>query len=211
VIVLDAADLAVIATRALGISTDAALAVMDIPAAQAALAETQPPGRRPGAALSDRDAAAAASVGLVHALLRHRPFPRHGRQVAVLAGLQFLSLNGWQADLNPPATAAVVIDALASGQLAAGDAAAWLSQRLSPAPGAQRAPHMRDAGRRPAPVVKAVASVLATALVGGGAVLATACSRAPDTSPSAPRHSAPASQMTTPARPGGHAPVTARK
>src|SRR5262245_47519962 len=114
-IVLDAADLAVIAGRTLGISTDAALAVMDIPAAQAALAEVRSHEGRPGAALSDRDAAAAA-VRMVHALLRHRPFPREGRQVAVCAGLQLLSLNGWQADLNPPATTAVVIEALAAGQ-----------------------------------------------------------------------------------------------
>ncbi len=39
----------------------------------------------------------------MHALLRHRPFPRHGEQVAVAAGLQFLSLNGWRADLGASA------------------------------------------------------------------------------------------------------------
>jgi hypothetical protein len=216
-IVLDSADLAVIAARTLGIGTDAALAVMDIPAAQAALAEAQPPVTKPSVALSDRDAAAAASVGLVHALLRYRPFPRHGRQVAVTAGLQFLSLNGWQADLTPPATAAVVIDALASGQLAAGDAAAWLSQRLSPTSRAHRAPRLRRAGRAPAaarrpgrglrrplraPAIKAVASALATAMVGGAAILATACSSAPDMSPATPHHAVQTSQVTTPAPTG---------
>ena len=41
-IVLNAADLVVIAARTLGISTDAALTCMEIPAAQAALAETEP-------------------------------------------------------------------------------------------------------------------------------------------------------------------------
>jgi hypothetical protein len=205
VIVLDAADLVVIAARTLGISTEAVLAVMDIPAAQAALAEAQPPGWQPGAVLSGRETAAAAGVGLVHALLRHRPFPRQGRRVAVSAGLQFLSVNGWQADLNPPATAAVVIDALASGQVAAGDAAAWLSQRLSPAPRAHHAPRLRRAGRAPAtaprlvraPAVRAVAGALATAMVGGVAVLASACSRTPDMSSSTaarPHDSASTSQ-----------------
>src|SRR5205807_9547801 len=99
--------------------------------------------------------------------------------------------------------AAVVIDARAAGQLAAGDAAAWLSQRLSPAPRAHHAPRLRRAGRAPAtaprlvpvPAVRAVAGALATAMVGGVAVLASACSRAPDRS-SSPAVRPPASAST---------------
>ena len=72
---LDAADLVVIAGRTLGIGTDAALAQMDIAAAQDALAEARSPGQESDAAFPDRASAAAAGVGLVHALLRHRPFP----------------------------------------------------------------------------------------------------------------------------------------
>ena len=48
------------------------------------------------------------------------------------AGLQFLALNGWQADLDPPGAALVVIEGLASARLSPADAAAWLSPRLSP-------------------------------------------------------------------------------
>jgi hypothetical protein len=217
VIVLDAAGLAVIAARTLGTGTDEVLAEMDIPAARAALAEAQPSVTRATAALSDRDAAAAAGVGLMHALLRYRPFPREVRQVAVSAGLQFLSLNGWRADLDPPATAAVVIEALASGQLAPADAAAWLSPRLGQVPRAHHVPRLRLAGRTPAtarrsgrtrrgplraPAIKAVASALATAMVGGVAILATACSSAPDISPATPQHAAPTSQVTRPVTPG---------
>jgi hypothetical protein len=209
---LDAAGLVVIAARTLGVSTEAALAVMDIPAAQAALAEAQLPGSERGAAPPDRDAAAAAGVSLVHALLRHRPFPRQAQPVAVAAGLQFLALNGWQADLNPPATAAVVIGALASGQLPEGDAAAWLSPRLSQAPRARRASHVRrslTAARRggpgrprplPAPPVRVLAGALAAVMAGGIAALATACSRAPDMSPAAtarPGHAASPSQQAS--------------
>lgn len=128
VTVLDAADLAVIAGRVLGIGTDAALAQMDVAAAWDALAGAW----RPAALPRDRAAAAAAGVGLLHALLRHRPFPRDCEQIAVAAGLQFLSLNGWRADLNPPAPAAVVVEALASGQLTPEAATAWLSPRLTP-------------------------------------------------------------------------------
>ena len=144
---LDAADLVVIAGRTLGISTDAVLAQMDIAAAEQALAEARPSGLD-----LPPPAARRAGVSLVHALLRHRPFPRHGQQVAVAAGLQFLSLNGWRADLNPAATAAVVVEALASGQLTPDDAAVWLSPRLSRAGRvgqAHRAGRASRAGRVP--------------------------------------------------------------
>ena len=210
---LDAAGLVVIAARTLGVSTEAALAVMDIPAAQAALAEAQLPRSEPGAAPPGRDAVAAASVSLVHALLRHRPFPGQAQPVAVAAGLQFLALNGWQADLDPPATTAVVIGALRSGQLAADDAKAWLSPRLSPAP---RAPHRAARGRRalaaarragprpprplPAPPVRVLAAALAAVMAGGLAGLATACSRAPVMSPAAtarPGHPVSATQESS--------------
>jgi hypothetical protein len=208
VIALDAADLVVIAGRTLGIGTDAALDQMDIAAAQDALAEARPPGME----LAGRAGAATASVGLVRALLRHRPFPVHAQQVAVAAGLQFLSLNGWRADLNPPATAAGVVEALASGRLTPGDAAAWLAPRLSQAHHAGRARrngHARRAGRasrarqvpsaaarsargRPVslpaarvPAGRALAGALLAVAVTGVTLLSAACSRGPGV-PAAP-------------------------
>jgi hypothetical protein len=202
VIALDAADLVVIAGRTIGIGTDAALDQMDIAAAQDALAEARPPG----AEFPGRAAVATAGAGLVLALLRHRPFPAHAQQVAVAAGLQFLSLNGWRADLNPPATAAVVVEALASGRLTPGDAAAWFAPRLSRA---RRAGRVRRARREPragrvpgaaarsgvgrpvslravrVPVGRAVAGALLAVSVTGVTLLAGACSRGPD-APAAP-------------------------
>lgn len=230
VTVLDVADLVVIAGRVLGIGTDAALAQMDVTAARAALAEAgladaglaecalsevaPAPATLAGALwrvapLRDRAGAAAAGVGLVHALLRHRPFPWHSEQVAITAGLQFLSLNGWRADLNPPAPAVVVVEALASGQLSPDAAAAWLSPRLSQARRAMplartlaalaRAsvnparqlprlahigPNLTRRARRSHPVTRvpirrAVASALLALAIGGISLLAAACSRAP--------------------------------
>jgi hypothetical protein len=196
VIALDAADLVVIAGRTLGIGTDAALDQMDIAAAQDALAEARPPGME----LTGRAGAATAGVGLVRALLRHRPFPVHAQQVAVAAGLQFLSLNGWRADLNPPSTSAVVVEALASGRLTPGDAAAWLAPRLSRA---HRAGRASRAGRVPSaaarsgralpislpavrvPVSRALAGALLAVAVTGVTLLSAACSRGPDV-PAAP-------------------------
>ncbi len=220
--VLDTADLVVIAGRVLGIGTDAALAQMDVTAARDALAQAALAAAA-AAPFRDRAAAGAAGAGLVHAMLRHRPFPRHCEQVAIAAGLQFLSLNGWRADLNPPAPAVVVVEALASGQLTPAAAAAWLSARLSPArPGLNPArrrliparrnedlAHARPDLARPArrvppatwgPVRRTVASVLHVAAVGGASLLAAACSRGPDM-PAAPAGRPPASTAAPP-RPG---------
>ena len=85
----------------------------------------------------------------MRALLRHRPFPCQHRQVAVAATVQFLALNGWRADLDPPRTALVVVEGLASGRLSPADAAAWLRPRLSPysAPPAREAPMPNTPGR----------------------------------------------------------------
>jgi len=125
-ITLDVADLVVIAGRTFGIGSAAALSQIDIAAAQEALAEA----RLTTSVIVDQDTAAAAGIGLMHALLRHRPFSRHGEQIAVAAGLQLMSLNGWRAYLDPP-TAAVVVGALARAELSPASAAAWLSPRLA--------------------------------------------------------------------------------
>jgi hypothetical protein len=187
---LDLADLVTIAGRTLGVSTDDALARMDIAAAQDALAEAMPPGHGPGTEFRDRAAAAAAAVALIRALLRRRPFPGYGQQVAVAAGLQFLSLNGWRADLNPASTTVVVVEALASGRLAPADAAAWLSPQLSPARRTARPPaRPRPLAPLPpagAPAGRALAGALLAATVASAALLA-ACSRAPSM-PAAPAH-----------------------
>src|ERR1700689_499926 len=124
---LDVAGLVVIAGQVLGIGTDAALSQLDTPAAEAALTEARLAGqqaasaaarsRRPGSAPAPphRAAAGAARVTLMHALLRPPPLPGHGEQVAAAAGLQFLAVNKWQADLDVPRAAAISIHGLAWG------------------------------------------------------------------------------------------------
>jgi prophage maintenance system killer protein len=197
VIALDVADLVVIAGQTLGTGPDVALAQIDIAAAQAALTAVT------DRVIVDQDTAAAAGVALMHSLLRHRPFVQHGEQVAVAAGLQFLSLNGWQAELDPPAAAAIVVEALASGQLSPVSAAAWLSPRLSPRPrgvrpgrvrprgmrvGRMRVGRMRPGRVRPGrvrvsgstvrrPGDRVLTSVVLAVALGVLALLATACSR----------------------------------
>jgi prophage maintenance system killer protein len=147
-IAIDVADLVVIAGDLYGIDPGAALDRLDIDAAQAALAEAD---LTEGSLAPTAPDLAEAATRLIQALIRHQPFPAHGQQLAVLAGLQFLAVNGWQADLDPPGAALVLVEGLASGRLSPADAAAWLSPRLSPhsASPAREAPmRTRLPGRR---------------------------------------------------------------
>jgi ClpA/ClpB-like protein len=158
---LDVADLVVIASEVLGCDTATALAQADIAAARDALAQAGPAGQArspggvpvrapgeargegprqargvgPGGASPQRGDAAEAAVALMDALLRHPPFLAHREQMAVATGLQFLAVNGWQANLDVPKAAAVVIERLASGELTPVQATSWLAARLSPESG----------------------------------------------------------------------------
>jgi prophage maintenance system killer protein len=123
---LDIADVILIGGRVLGIGTGAALEQVDQQAAAAALADAPALS-----ALPDSYAAAAVCAGLMSGLLQHPPFPAHRERVAVAAGLQFLALNGWQADLDPAPVAALVVQCLAAGRIEPDDLARWLAARLS--------------------------------------------------------------------------------
>ena len=153
---LDLGALVVIAARVLGLDARDVLDLMDVAAAETALAEAETPGPRPARASpagtgpapagsagpapagsvgpGPGDAAsdpAGRAAGLLSALIRHRPLPRGNERAAVLAIITFLAINGWQVDLEPAgATAALVAD-LAAGRRSATDLAAWLAPRIS--------------------------------------------------------------------------------
>lgn len=195
---LDAADLVLIAGRTLGIGRDAALDRLDPAALRAALADAATPDTGNPEARAERTDptdAAKAAASLVRALQIHRPFGRESTRLAAAAGLQMLALNGWHADLESPQTAAVVIEAMASGRLNTDAAAAWLAPRLSPAPAqtaeSGRAPelpphqatpdsHGRDLPRRAGTAHRhsgrKLAGALAAIALSSLALLATACS-----------------------------------
>ncbi|MBR7834847.1 hypothetical protein KDL01_16360 [Actinospica durhamensis] len=199
---LDVADLVLIAGSALGIGPDEALARLDPAALDAALADAGISGARSAhtvtAAVGPGDPAdaAQAAAALVRALLVHRPFGSDGARLATAAGLQMLALNGWRADLEPPQTAAVVIEALGSGRLDPQAAADWLAPRLArvppptveeepvptpapqwavSAPGARRPARTRP-GSVPRAAGRRLAGTLAALALASLAVLAAACS-----------------------------------
>jgi hypothetical protein len=120
---MDLGALVVIAGRVLGQDTPAVLDLLDVSAAEAALAEAESPAA--GTEPAERAAA------LLSALIRHRPLTRGNDQTAVLATVTFLALNGWQADLEPAGDTAAVVAGLAAGRRSATDLAAWLSPRIS--------------------------------------------------------------------------------
>src|SRR5450432_80565 len=118
---LDAASLVVIASGALGVDTDTALGLLDVAAAETALAQAQD---------GHSGEPAAAAAALLDALIRHRPFRRANDLIAVAATVQLLSVNGWQADLNPPGGTLAMLARLAAGELDCDGLAAWLAPRL---------------------------------------------------------------------------------
>jgi Clp amino terminal domain, pathogenicity island component len=138
----DLADLVLMAGVTLGLRTGATLDLLDVAAAEAALAEANSCNDRsdPGGSDPAQGGAAECAAALLHALVRHRPFRRGNEQIAVVAAVQFLSLNGWRADLDPPEMARSAVAGLAAGTLTTADFAAWLSPRLSPCPRAGLSP-----------------------------------------------------------------------
>ena len=131
---IDLGALVVIAARTLEEDVPAVLDLLDVAAAEAALAE---------AALAEADPAgappAARAATLLSALVRHRPLARGNEQVAVLATVTFLTVNGWQVDLEPAGDTAAVVGGLAAGRWSAADLTTWLSPRMSGS-GARHAP-----------------------------------------------------------------------
>jgi prophage maintenance system killer protein len=159
VIVLEVADLVVIASRTLGVDTAAALELVDPAAAELALSQVRPDSE-PG------DLARPAAV-LLCALVRGRPLRRGNRQVALAAVLQFLTLNGQQMNPDPPEAVAAMVAAIASGGPSLAEVADWLASRLRPA--AQMQARAAQMQARAAAIDELLASGALEDHAGGGA------------------------------------------
>jgi prophage maintenance system killer protein len=142
VITLEVADLVVIAGRTLGLDTAQVLDLLDPTAAEHALAQARP-GSEPG------DLATPAAA-LLHALVCHQPLRRGNQQVALVAMLQFLALNGWEMDPDPPGPAADVVAGIAAGVLGIKDVVDALAPRLRPG-GSQAGTRVKEAPMRGRP------------------------------------------------------------
>jgi prophage maintenance system killer protein len=148
VIALEVADLVLIASRTLGLDTSQVLDLVDVAAAENALAKAQPGSESAGPALR--------AAALLHALVRQRPLRRGNQQVALAAMLQFLAINGWDMDPDPPGPVATMVAGLAAGTAGTRDAAALLAPRLRPSDQHNRPghdDHPKEAPMRPRPVL----------------------------------------------------------
>ena len=147
-IALEVADLVLIASRMLGLDTSQVLDLVDVAAAENALAEAQP-----GSEPADPAIRAAA---LLHALALQRPLRRGNQQVALAAMLQFLAINGWDLDPAPVGPVAAMVAGLAAGTVNTRDAAALLAPRLRPSDQHNRRGHddrAKEAPMRPRPAL----------------------------------------------------------
>ena len=142
-IALEVADLALIASRTLGLDTGQVLDLLDPAAAERALAQARP-GSEPA------DPATCAAV-LLHALVRQRPLRRGNQQVALAAMLQFLTLNGQDMDPDPAEDVAAMVTGLAAGTFDIKDVADWLAPRLRPA--GRAATRVKEAPMRDRPAL----------------------------------------------------------
>jgi prophage maintenance system killer protein len=148
VIALEVADLVLIASRTLGLDTSQVIDLVDVAAAENALAEAQPDSESAGPALR--------AAALLHALARQRPLRRGNQQVALAAMLQFLAINGWDMDPDPPGPVAAMVAGLAAGTAGTSDAAALLAPRLRPSDQHNRRghdDHPKEPPMRPRPAL----------------------------------------------------------
>jgi Clp amino terminal domain, pathogenicity island component len=123
---LDLADLVTIAGRALELDSDTALELLDLEAADAALAAA-----REVAAAPDARPEHVAAVLLVE-LVRRGPLTRDNGPVALLAATQVLGLNGRRVELEPETTAELLTQ-VAAGLMGPAEVCRWFTARLLPA------------------------------------------------------------------------------
>jgi Clp amino terminal domain, pathogenicity island component len=117
----DIADLVMIAARVLDVDPSVALDMVELPAAEAALAGARRCGGRDPA-----QRAAAMLMGLV----QHRPLPRANQRLALLAALGLLAERGYDLDLEPPTAARDLFSEIATGEIDQAAVTAWIASRL---------------------------------------------------------------------------------
>jgi hypothetical protein len=116
---LEVPDLVVVATRVLELDPDETLELIDLDVAARAV-------RLARCAGPPEEAAAR----LLRALLHHRPLARRNAEVAVVATLQLLALNGRELVIDRPAALRDLVQGLSAGSLSQRDAASWIGARL---------------------------------------------------------------------------------
>jgi ATP-dependent Clp protease ATP-binding subunit ClpC len=116
---LEVPDLVVVATRVLELDPDEVLELIDLDVAARAVRMAHCDGPPEEAA-----------ARLLRALLHHRPLAERNAEVAVVATLQLLALNGRELVIDRPAALRDLVQGLAAGSLSQRDAASWIGARI---------------------------------------------------------------------------------
>jgi hypothetical protein len=116
---LEVPDLVIIAARVLELDPAEALDRFDVDVAAEALHKARCDGPPEEAA-----------ARLLRALLRHRPLAERNAEVAVVATLQFLALNGRELVIDRPDALRDLVRGLTAGSLDQRDAVSWIGARL---------------------------------------------------------------------------------
>jgi death-on-curing protein len=125
-IYLELGDLLAIATEVLGLEVDQLLHITDLGLADSALA-------RPQASFGGTDfypELSEKAASLLHSVAKNHAFLDGNKRVAVVATLQFLKLNGFDLDLEPPSESYEVIAGVAGGSVDFAELEKWLRPRL---------------------------------------------------------------------------------
>jgi Clp amino terminal domain, pathogenicity island component len=125
VISLDLAGLVLVAGRTLDLDEEAVLGSADLDAAESVLT----------LARNCRGGPAQQAAMLLVGLVRRRVFGPRSAEVAVMAALQLLAMNGQEVgDLGSPAALRELVAGIAAGQVGTDEVAAWLAERQAAAP-----------------------------------------------------------------------------
>jgi hypothetical protein len=139
VISLDLAGLVLVASRTLDLDEGAVLGLADLDAAESVAT----------LARDCRGGPARQAAMLLVGLVRRRVFGPRSAEVAVMAALQVLALNGQDVgDLGSPAALRELVAGITAGRLGADELAAWLAERLQPAAAPSRAARLLSRRRK---------------------------------------------------------------
>jgi ATP-dependent Clp protease ATP-binding subunit ClpC len=117
---IEVPDLVVVATRVLELDPAEVLELIDLDVAARAVRMARCDGPPEEAA-----------ARLLRALLHHRPLAQRNAEVAVVATLQLLALNGRELVIDRPAALRDLVQGLSAGSLSQRDAALWIGARSS--------------------------------------------------------------------------------
>ena len=102
---LELADLLAVGARVLGVDGSAVVELADLDDVARTVEEARAAG--------ESGDAANVAAALLGGVIRRRPFARANRQIAVLAALQVLALNGWDLDLGSAKEVDLMLDLVA--------------------------------------------------------------------------------------------------